>query len=78
MHNPSITCFNPLQPVVVRTIREAFDTVVGELELRRGDQAPPLPDSTRAKLARRLVELAKHGERDFERFRAAALNVVHA
>lgn len=76
MHNPEITTFNPLQPIVVRTIREAFDDVVQELEQRRGELAPPLPKDTRAKLARHLVELARHGERDFDRLRTAALNTL--
>ena len=76
MPNPSITSFNPLQPIVVRTIREAFDDAVQELEQRRGVQAPPLPKDTRAKLARKVVELARHGEHDFERFRMAALSTL--
>ncbi len=76
MHNPQITSFNPLQPIVVRTIREAFDDVVQELEQRRGVQAPPLPKDTRARLARQLVELARHGERDFDRLRMAALSAL--
>jgi hypothetical protein len=76
MHNPSITTFNPLQPIVVRTIREAFDDVVQQLEQRRGVQAPPLHKDARAKLARHLVELARHGERDYDRLRMAALSSV--
>ena len=76
MHNPQITTFNPLQPNVVRTIREAFDDVVQELEQRRGVQASPLPKDMRAKLARQLVELARHGERDFDRLRMAALSAL--
>ena len=76
MHNPSITTFNPLQPNVVRTIREAFDDVVQQLEQRRGDLAPPLPKDARAKLARHLVELARHGERDYDRLRSSVLSSV--
>ena len=71
MHNPSITSFNPLQPVVIRTIREVFDVAVNELEMRQGHAS--LPRDTRSKLARRIVDLARHGERDFDRLRTAAL-----
>lgn len=71
MHNPSITSFNPLQPVVIRTIREVFDVAVNELEMRRGQQS--LPTDARSRLARKIVELARHGERDFDRLRNAAL-----
>jgi hypothetical protein len=67
-----ITSFNVLEPRVVRTIREAFDDAVSEIERRRGASAP-LPEATRAQLARRLVELAKHGECDFQRLRSAAI-----
>ncbi len=74
MHNPNITSFNPLQPIVVRTIREAFDSAVSEIQTRRGQNAPPLADDSRSKLASKLVELARHGERDLERLRMAALN----
>ena len=65
-----ITSFNALQPRVVRTIREAFDDAVKELEQRRGFD---VPEDARAKLARRLVDLARHGECDFQRLRTAAL-----
>ena len=71
----NITSFNVLEPRVVRTIREAFDDAVSEIERRRG-AAAPLPEDTRAKLARRLVDLAKHGECDFQRLRSAALTAL--
>jgi hypothetical protein len=74
MEDPQITCFNALQPGVVRTIREAFDDAVKELEERRAQA--PLPEDARAKLARRLVELARHGECDFQRLRMAALTAL--
>lgn len=76
MHNPSITSFNPLQPVVIRTIREVFDVAVNELEMRRGDSV--LPKDARSKLAKKIVELARHGERDFDRLRTAALGEGNA
>jgi hypothetical protein len=68
-----ITSFNALQPRVVRTIREAFDDAVKEIEERRGYD---VPEDARAKLARRLVDLAKHGECDFQRLRTAALTTL--
>jgi hypothetical protein len=68
-----ITSFNVLQPRVVRTIREAFDDAVKEIEERRGYD---VPEDARAKLARRLVDLAKHGECDFQRLRTAALTTL--
>jgi len=68
-----ITSFNVLEPRVVRTIREAFDDAVEEIEKRRGAD---VPQDTRAKLARQLVELARHGECDFQRLRSAALTTL--
>lgn len=66
-----ITSFNCLEPRVVRTIREAFDDCVRELEKRRG---AGVSDDVRAKLAKRLVDLARHGECDFQKLRSAALS----
>lgn len=68
-----ITSFNVLEPRVVRTIREAFDDAVLEIEHCVG---APLTEDSRAKVARRLVELAKHGECDFQRLRSAALSAL--
>jgi len=67
-----ITAYNALEPSVVRKIREAFDGAVKEVESRRGDA----PDHTRAKLAREIVGLARHGECDVNRLRAAALSTL--
>jgi hypothetical protein len=72
MSTTNITSFNVLQPKVVRTIREAYDEAVRELEARRGE----LPKEAQAKVARRIVELARHGECDLQRLRAAALTAV--
>ena len=72
MPNATITSFNTLQPHVVRTIREAFDDAVREIEQRRGT----LPECERAKVARHLVELARHGECGFEKLRGAAINAI--
>jgi len=74
MEDPRITSYNVLQPNLVRTIREAFDDAVKELEERRAHT--PLPEDARAMLARRLVELARHGECDFQRLRMAAISAV--
>jgi hypothetical protein len=72
MSDSAITAFNTLQPAIVRTIREAFDDAVKEIETRRGT----LPDCERIKVARHLVDMAKHGECSFERLRGAALEAV--
>ena len=72
MSDTAITSFNTLQPSIVRTIREAFDDAVKEIETRRG----ALPECERIKVARQLVDMAKHGECSFERLRGAALEAV--
>ncbi|MFM9862872.1 MAG: hypothetical protein ACKVRO_04630 [Micropepsaceae bacterium] len=72
MSDSAITAFNTLQPAIVRTIREAFDDAVKEIETRRG----ALPECERIKVAKHLVDMAKHGECSFERLRGAALNAV--
>lgn len=72
MPDASITAYNTLQPSVVRTIREAFDDAVKEIEQRRG----ALPECERAKVARHLVDMARHGECNFERLRGAAMDAI--
>jgi hypothetical protein len=72
MPDSAITSYNTLRPIVVRTIREAFDDAVKEIEQRRG----ALPECERAKIAHHLVEMAKHGECSFERLRGAAIESV--
>lgn len=69
-----ITSFNNLQPTVVRTIREVFDEAVKELEARHGMGA--LPQEAQAKVARHIVDLAKHGECNRDKLRCAALNAL--
>jgi len=72
MSDKPITAYNVLEPIIVRNIRVAFDGAVKELETRRGFDAPR---ETRAKLAREIVGLARHGECDVNRLRSAALSV---
>ena len=74
MMNDQITTFNTLKPTMVRAIREVFDDAVRELEMQRGSGAPPLSEKARADLARKLVELARHGECDANRLREAAIH----
>ncbi|MDZ4865690.1 MAG: hypothetical protein SGI91_00065 [Alphaproteobacteria bacterium] len=73
MSHTDITSFNVLEPRVVRTIREAFDDVVQEIQKRRGID---VSEATRAKLARQLVDLARRGECDRQRLSNAALTTL--
>jgi hypothetical protein len=73
MNSNTITTYNKLDANVVRTIREAYDHAVLEIEQRRGIQAPPLGEDSRAKLAQCLVSLARQGECDPSRLRMAAM-----
>jgi hypothetical protein len=74
MNNNQITTYNKLDPQVVRTIREAFDGAIVEIERRRGIQAPPLGEDSQAKLAQCLVNLARQGECNGDRLRMAAMS----
>jgi hypothetical protein len=71
----AITSYNALPPFVLRTIRETFETTVGELEERHGRHA--VTDYTRAALARQMVRLARNGECNPIRLQAQALTYVH-
>jgi len=73
----SITAHNALQPAVVRKIREAFDDAVKTVEDLRGPGAPPPSDDTRAKLAKAIVGMARHGVCDVKRLRDEALSALH-
>lgn len=73
-HQTSITSFNALEPAMVRTIREAFDEAVKELELRRG----AAPEDTQAFIAQQIVGLARRGVSELKQLRDAALSAVHA
>ena len=72
-----VTIHNALEPIVVRTIREAFDDALLAVVKRYGPNAPPPSDETRARLARQIVNLAKQGESDFGRLRDGALSSLH-
>ena len=74
---PSITAFNVLQPSVVRNIREAFDDAVTAIETYRGPGAPPTSDAMRAKLAKMIVGMARHGVCDAKRMRDDALTALN-
>jgi hypothetical protein len=76
MHqDQTITSYNALQPIVVRTIREAFEGAIGTLEQQHGPHA--VTDYTRAALARQMVRLARAGECTAERLQTNALKIVH-
>ena len=76
MHQEThITSYNALPPVVLRTIREAFEGAIGSLEQQHGVHA--VTDYTRAALARQMVRLARSGECNRERLQANALTFVH-
>jgi len=76
-HHSSITNHNVLAPAILRTIHEAFDDVVKTIETRWGPYTSPAWDPMRAKVARRMVDLAKHGECDIARLREGALKAIH-
>ena len=76
MPDAPITTFNALQPSIVRTIREAFDDALKMVDERRGPNAPPSTDDTRAMLAKAIVNMAKHGICDAARLRDEALKAL--
>jgi len=76
-HHSSITSQNVLSPAIVRTIHEAFDDVMKTLETCRGPYAPHASQRVRAGVARQIVELAKHGECNFDHLRDHTLKAFH-
>jgi hypothetical protein len=74
---PSITAYNVLQPSVVRNIREAFDDAVKAVQEHRGPDAPPPSDDVRAKIAKTIVAMARHGVCDVKRLRDETLSALH-
>jgi hypothetical protein len=77
MQNVQITIFNPLQPAVLRTMREAFDDAVRHIEQTNGSLSC-LSEDALSKLSRRIVDRARQGESDFNRLRSAALGIAAA
>ena len=71
-----INTLNTVNFAAMRSIREAFDDAVKEIEARRGKALLP-SDETRAKVARQILTLAKSGERDAIRLRDGALTALH-
>ncbi len=76
-HCSSITNQNALAPTIVRTIHEAFDDAVKTLETHRGPCSRHASERMRSAVARRIVDLAKHGECDFGRLRNGALDALY-
>jgi hypothetical protein len=70
-YSPSITSFNALPPALIRSIHVAFDDAIGAIESNSR-----VPMDARAAVARRIVELAKHGECDVVRLREVGLAAV--
>lgn len=74
MQTSTITIHNPLNPHVLRAIREAFDSAITEAAERRKGYA--LPFETESRVARHIVELARRGVHDRDGLRQAALNLL--
>ena len=72
-----INTLNTVNFAAMRVMREAFDDALKEVQVRRGLPTPPTDDETRAKLAKQILTLAKHGERDAIRLRDGALSALH-
>jgi hypothetical protein len=74
MQTGNITIHNPLNPIVLRTIREAFDAAITEAAERRKGFA--LPFETETRVARHIVEMARRGIHDRDGLRNAALSLL--
>ena len=78
MPNPHfVTSFNPLPPLLRRTIHNAYDDAMEALEARQGCDRWLTFENIRVTVARHIVEQAKHGECDVDRLRVGALTAVH-
>jgi hypothetical protein len=74
MEAGKITIQNVLQPVVLRTIREAFHAAMTEAAERRNGQS--VSCETESRVARHMVELARRGLHDADGLRTAALGML--
>lgn len=74
MQTATMTIQNPLNPVVLRTIREAYDAVLSEAAARRKGFA--LPFEAEARVARHIVEMARRGIHDRDGLRQSALSLL--
>jgi hypothetical protein len=74
MQTATLTIHNPLHPVVLRTIREAYDAVLSEAAERR--QGYALPFETESRVARHIVEMARRGIHDRDGLRESALSLL--
>lgn len=74
MQADKITIQNPLQPAILRIIREAFDAAIEEAAQRRRGHALSLEMETR--VAKHIVETARRGVHDRDGLRDAALGLL--
>jgi hypothetical protein len=74
MQTDKITIQNPLQPAILRVIREAFDAAIEEAALRRRGHALSL--EMEARVAKHIVETARKGVNDRDGLRDAALGLL--
>lgn len=68
-----INTLNTKNPVAIRAIREAFEAAVCALGCGCAARPATLPRDVQTRLAQRIVECAREGERDVTRLRDAAL-----
>lgn len=74
MQADKITIQNPLQPAILRAIREAFHEAIEEAAQRRRGHALSL--EMEARVARHIVEAARKGVHDRNGLRDAALGLL--
>jgi cation transport regulator ChaB len=74
MQADKITIQNPLQPAILRIIREAFDAAIEEAAQRRRGHALSLEMETR--VAKHIVETARKGVHCRDGLRDAALDLL--
>jgi hypothetical protein len=67
-----------LDPIAVRATREAFEAAACALGCVCSGRPPSLPDDLQVRLALKIVECARNGERDVQTLRDFALASVDA